>query len=90
MNVRPNDTVELTDGSCGRVIRFFTENGVTKYQIKRKDHSCEIVNESDIAYRLVHASEVCPICGGAKSPYDDGCEQCIRQAKQSGKEIQHI
>ncbi len=83
MNLRPNDTVELADGSCGKVIRFFTEDGVDKCQIKREDRSYETVNRSDIAYRLVHPSKVCPICGEEKSPYDDGCEKCLRKARAS-------
>ena len=83
MNLRPNDTVELADGSRGKVIRFFTEDGVDKCQIKREDFSYETVNRSDIAYRLVHPSEVCPICGDRKSPYDDGCEKCLRKARAS-------
>ena len=83
MNLRPNDTVELADGSRGKVIRFFTEDGVDKCQIKRENFSYETVNRSDIAYRLVHPSEVCPICGDRKSPYDDGCEKCLRKARAS-------
>lgn len=83
MNLRPNDTVELADGSRGKAIRFFTEDGVDKCQIKREDFSYETVNRSDIAYRLVHPSEVCPICGDRKSPYDDGCEKCLRKARAS-------
>lgn len=83
MNLRPNDTVELADGSRGKVIRFFTEDGVDKCQIKREDFSYETVNRSDIAYRLVHPSEVCPICGDRKSPYDDGCEKCLVKARAS-------
>lgn len=83
MNLRPNDTVELADGSRGKVIRFFTEYGVDKCQIKREDFSYETVNRSDIAYRLVHPSEVCPICGDRKSPYDDGCEKCLVKARAS-------
>ena len=83
MNLRPNDTVELADGSRGKVIRFFTENGADKCQIKREDFSYETVNRSDIAYRLVHPSEVCPICGDRKSPYDDGCEKCLVKARAS-------
>ena len=76
MNLRPNDTVEIADGSRGKVIRFFTEDGVDKCQIKREDLSYETVNRSDIAYRIVHQSKVCPICGGEKYPYDDVCEEC--------------
>lgn len=83
MNLRPNDTVELADGSRGKVIRFFAEDGVDKCQIKREDFSYETVNRSDIAYRLVHPSEVCPICGDRKSPYDDGCEKCLVKARAS-------
>lgn len=83
MNLRPNDTVELADGSRGKVIRFFTEDGVDKCQIKREDFSYETVNRSDTAYRLVHPSEVCPICGDRKSPYDDGCEKCLVKARAS-------
>ena len=83
MNLRPNDIVELADGSRGKVIRFFTEDGVDKCQIKREDFSYETVNRSDIAYRLVHPSEVCPICGDRKSPYDDGCEKCLVKARAS-------
>lgn len=83
MNLRPNDTVELADGSRGKVIRFFTEDGADKCQIKREDFSYETVNRNDIAYRLVHPSEVCPICGDRKSPYDDGCEKCLVKARAS-------
>ena len=83
MNLRPNDTVELADGSRGKVIRFFTEDGVDKCIIERQAFLYETVNRSDIAYRLVHPSEVCPICGDRKSPYDDGCEKCLVKARAS-------
>lgn len=76
MKLRTNDYVELADGRRGKVISFFTDNGIEKCEIKREDFRYETVNRSDIAYRLVHPSKVCPICGGEKSPYDDGCDKC--------------
>ena len=80
MKLRTSDNVELADGSIGKVILFFTEDGVEKCQIKREDRSYETVNRSDIAYRLVHPSKVCPICGGEKDPFEDGCDVCKRKA----------
>lgn len=82
MYLRLYDIVELADGSRGKVVDLFKENGIEKCQIKRENENYDIINKSDIAYRLVHPSKVCPVCGGEKDPCDDRCEECIEEARK--------